>query len=135
MVVIDEGLDQGLQHRALIRPDGIIEAIRVDVHLVTACVKICTVRRQPGQQIFPKSMQEVVDGGRIEFQRTTWGFSSIRAPIRLDVVGSNQIRVGKSDDGGVAGHVDFDVDLDAPIHSILLNLRELLRTIGEPLPV
>lgn len=59
----------------------------------------------------------------------------ISAPIRLDVVCGDQIRIGKSNDGGMTWHVDFDVDLNASVHAIRLNVRELLRTIRQSLAV
>lgn len=70
-------------------------------------------------------MQEVVDGRGIELEAATGWFIGVVAPVGLDVVGGNEIWVGPMDGAGVPGHVDLDENFNSPVHTILLDLREV----------
>lgn len=135
MIEIYEFLQQRLDDMCVVRPDRFIELVGIRVQLIAAGVEVCAVCRRTGKEIFPKGMQEIVDGRGVELEAAAGWFVGVFDPVGLDVVCSDKIWVGPMNGAGVPGHVDLEDDFNASVHAVFLDLRKVLGTVCQIGPV
>ena len=122
--VVDEGLEERLDHGRGAAADGGVEGVHFGVNFVTTCVEEGGEWGDAGEEVGEEGGDEVGDVGGVEFQLAGRGFGRVRGPW-LFVPRGDEVRIGVRDGSGVSGSVDFEVDLNPSVCSVGLDLLEI----------
>lgn len=120
----DEFLQQRLQHLARVGLETGVDHGVIGVELITTGVEVGGVRRDTRQKIVKQGIDEIVNLGVVEREGTTWWLGAV-VLVRHLLVGNNKIAVSKFNNANVTGHVDFGVDLNTAVDTVLENARKV----------
>lgn len=133
MHVVQELLEQRLQHGLVVCLEGRVEQRVVGLVLVAAGVEVGRVGRQARQQVLKQRVDEVLDVGVVELERSARRLGAVPLP-RVDAVGIAEAGI-RLVDANVARHVDFDDDLDSAVHAVLLDAGEIAGRVAQALVI
>ena len=124
MGVVDEGLQEGLDNGGGVAVDGGVDSVGFGVDFVAARVEEAAKGGYTGEEVREERGDEVGDVGGVEFQLAGRGLGRVGGP-GLFVPRCDEVRVSICDGGGMAGSVDFEVDLDPAVRSVGLDLLKV----------
>lgn len=131
--VVQELLEQWLQHTLVVCFQCRVEQRVVRPVLVAAGVEIGRVGRQARQQIFKQRVEELFDVGIVQLEGSAGRLGAVPLP-RVHAIGIAEagIRLFNSN---MAWHIDFDNDLNTSVHAVLLYTGQITGRVAQSLVV